>query len=60
MVLEEAPSMPFKVDKALQNKRMLQWMRITLANLRVYVTYWACGMGEIERPAEFQGQQGPT
>ena len=49
-----------EIDKGLQKKCMAWWMRITLANLWVYVTFRAGGMGEIERPTEFQGQHNPA
>ena len=56
----DTPTLPplcaLKIDKALQNDRLAQNMRITLANPRGYVALRAGGMGEIERPREFQGQ----
>ena len=49
-----------EIDKALPQERMARWMRITLANLRAYVAFEANGIGEIERPTEFQGQPSPA
>ena len=57
VVHDSAPSLPPLstpgIDEALQKERMAQWMRIMLANLWVYVSFRACGMGKIERPTEF-------
>ena len=63
-VRDSAPSLPLwaapENNKAVQKERMAQWMRIMLANVWVYVVFRAHGMGEIERPMEFQGQHKPT
>ena len=65
VTVRDAPPLPAlsapEIDMAVPKDRLAHCMRITLANLRVYVAFKAGGgIGEIERSMEFQGQHDPA